>query len=99
MNDRLKELRRELWSEVQDVLGGDYVDYYLAEECLEKAYRKAIDDMFANIINITETMYKENEEKFYNLHQKKYKHYNSAIKDVCNELDKLKEELKGEGRS
>lgn len=98
MEDRLKELKRELWSEAQDVLGDDYVDYYLAEECCDKAYRKAIDDMFANIMNITEAMYKINEEKFYNLHQKKYKHYNSAIKDIWNEneLDKLKEELKGE---
>lgn len=96
MEDRLKELKRELWSEAQDVLGDDYVDYYLAEEYCYKAYRKAIDDMFANIMNITEAMYKINEEKFYNLHQKKYKHYNNAIKDIWNELDKLKEELKGE---
>lgn len=49
MEDRLKELKRELWSEAQDVLGDDYVDYYLAEECCDKAYRKAIDDMLAKI--------------------------------------------------
>ena len=57
MEDRLKELKHELWSEAQDVLGDDYVDYYLAEECCDKAYRKAIDDMFAHIMNITEAMY------------------------------------------
>ena len=96
MEDRLKELKRELWSNVETAFNDEYVDYYLAEECCNKAYRKAIDDMFANIMNITEAMYKINEEKFYNLHQKKYKHYNSAIKDIWNELDKLKEELKGE---
>ena len=31
--------------------------------------------------------------------KKKYKHYNSAIKDILNELDKLKEELKGESEN
>lgn len=91
MEDRLKELKRELWSNVETAFNDEYVDYYLAEEYCDKAYRKAIDDIFANILYITEAMYKVNDEKFHNLHQKKYKHYNNAIKEIWNELDKLKE--------
>ena len=49
MEDRLKELKRELWSNVETAFNDEYVDYYVAEEFCEKAYKKAIDDMFAKI--------------------------------------------------
>ena len=49
MEDRLKELKRELWSNVETAFNDEYVDYYVAEEFCEKAYKKAIDDMLAKI--------------------------------------------------
>lgn len=37
MEDRLKELKRELWSNVETAFNDEYVDYYVAEEFCEKA--------------------------------------------------------------
>lgn len=85
MEDRLKEIKHELWSEAQYVLDDEYVDYYLSEKCCEKAYNKAIDDMFAKI--------KKNETILLNDNgQTNYHEYAISI----TKIEEIVKELKGE---
>lgn len=85
MEDRLKELKHELWSNVETAFNDEYVDFYVAEEFCEKAYKKAIDDMLAKI--------KKNETILLNDNgQTNYHEYAISI----TKIEEIVKELKGE---
>ena len=89
MEDRLKELKRELWSNVETAFNDEYVDYYLADKYCERAYEKAIDDVWAGI--------KKNETILLNDNgQTNYHEYAISIAKIKEIVNELKGERQGE---